>query len=99
MAEQPTQVRQAVALHYDDTRRQAPKVVARGQGSMAEQIIAAARAAGVDIVEDADLLEVLGRIPLDREIPPELFQAVAEILAFLYRMNGRYEAGQEEEDP
>jgi flagellar biosynthesis protein len=64
---------------------------------MAEQIIAAARAAGVDIVEDADLLEVLGRIPLDQEIPPELFQAVAEILAFLYRMNGRYEAGQQEE--
>lgn len=99
MAEQPTQVRQAVALHYDDARGQTPKVVARGHGSMAEQIIAAARAAGVDIVEDADLLEVLGRIPVDQEIPPELFQAVAEILAFLYRMNGRYEAGQEEEGP
>ncbi len=81
---------QAVALHYDRQPQSSPKVVASGRGSLAEQIIAAARQAGVDIVEDPDLLEVLGRVPAGEEIPAELYQAVAEILAFIYRMNGRY---------
>jgi flagellar biosynthesis protein len=60
---------------------------------MARRIVAAAEAAGVDIVQDPDLLEVLGRVPVGEEIPPELFQAVAEILAFIYRVNGRYATG------
>ena len=80
----------AVALHYDQKPPATPKIVATGQGDFARQIIAAARAAGVDIVEDPDLIEVLGRVPVGEDIPPELFQAVAEILAFLYRINGRY---------
>lgn len=80
----------AVALHYDHLPVSTPKVVAAGQGDFAQRIIAAARAAGVNIVEDPDLLEVLGRVPVGEEIPAELFQAVAEILAFLYRINGRY---------
>ena len=81
---------QAVALHYDQQPKSSPKVVATGRGELAEQIIAAAKQAGVDIVEDPDLLEVLGRVPAGEEIPAELFQAVAEILAFIYRINGRY---------
>lgn len=81
---------QAVALHYDHPSGISPKVVASGQGHLAEEIIKAAKAAGVDIVEDPDLLEVLGRVPVGAEIPPELFQVVAEILAFVYRLNGRY---------
>jgi flagellar biosynthesis protein len=81
---------QAVALHYDQQPQSSPKVVATGRGELAEQIIAAAKLAGVDIVEDPDLLEVLGRVPAGEEIPEELFQAVAEILAFIYRINGRY---------
>ena len=81
---------QAVALHYDHQPQASPKVVATGRGELAEQIIAAAKLAGVDIVEDPDLLEVLGRVPTGEEIPEELFQAVAEILAFIYRINGRY---------
>jgi flagellar biosynthesis protein len=82
--------RQAVALHYDQPTDSTPKVLASGQGDVAEQIIAAAKSAGIDIVEDSDLLEVLGRVPLGTEIPEELFEAVAEILAFIYRINGRY---------
>jgi len=81
---------QAVALHYDHQPGSSPKVVASGQGHLARKIIAAAEAAGVDIVQDPDLLEVLGRVPIGEEIPSELFQAVAEILAFVYRINGRY---------
>ncbi len=84
---------QAVALHYEDHFEATPKVVATGRGDLAQQIIAAAEAAGVDIVQDPDLLEVLGRVPVGEDIPAELFQAVAEILAFLYRINGRYETG------
>ena len=84
---------QAVALRYDHQSGASPKVAATGTGEMARQIIAAAEAAGVDIVQDSDLLEVLGRVPVGEEIPPELFQAVAEILAFIYRLNGRYATG------
>ncbi|MBW6510116.1 MAG: EscU/YscU/HrcU family type III secretion system export apparatus switch protein [Desulfuromonadales bacterium] len=91
-----TQPLRAIALHYDHKPLATPKVVAAGQGDLAQRIIAAAKAAGVDIVEDPDLLEVLGRVPVGEDIPPELFQAVAEILAFLYRVNGRF--GVEEGD-
>ena len=81
---------QAVALHYEHRSESTPKVVATGRGDLAQQIIAAAEAAGVDIVQDPDLLEILGRVPAGEDIPAELFQAVAEILAFIYRINGRY---------
>lgn len=90
MGERKTSQPQAVALHYDQAGDRAPRVVAGGQGDIARQIIEAAKAAGVDIVEDADLLEVLGRVPLGREIPAELFDAVAELLVFIYRINGHY---------
>ncbi len=83
---------QAVALRYDREVSAAPKVTASGQGEIAKKIIEAAKEAGVDIVQDPDLIEVLGRVPIGEEIPPELFQAVAEILAFIYRINGRYAA-------
>ena len=90
MADKSKNSLQAVALHYDHQFKSSPKVVATGRGDLAQQIIAAAKAAGVDIVQDPDLLEVLGRVPVGEEIPAELFQAVAEILAFIYRINGRY---------
>ncbi len=83
---------QAVALRYDHAAGSAPKVTATGQGEIARRIIEAAEAAGIDIVQDPDLLEVLGRVPLGEEVPPELFQAIAEILAFIYRVNGRYDS-------
>jgi len=84
----------AVALHYEESSEAAPHIVASGSGDLAEQILTTARRAGVDIVEDPDLMEVLGRIPVGSTIPAELFEAVAEILVFLYRLNGRYETGE-----
>ena len=77
----------AVALSYDQAQDEAPKVAASGRGQVAGRILEAAREAGVPVREDPDLLEVLARVPVGDEIPPEMYQAVAEILAFIYRMN------------
>ena len=79
----------AVAILYNDAESAAPKVVASGKGLMAEKIIATAREAGIHIREDANLVELLAKVPLGSEIPTELYQTVAEVLAFVYRMNER----------
>ena len=84
----PRQV--AVALGYQPGEGAAPEVLASGVGLLAERIVQAARASGVPVREDADLAEVLGRLEVGAEIPPELYEAVAEVLAFIYRMNGSY---------
>ena len=81
--------RRAVALRYDDIRDPAPRVVAKGQGEIARKILEIARRHGVPVHEDPDLVEVLAKIELDQVIPPALYQAVAEILAFLYRLNAQ----------
>jgi len=65
----------------------APRLVAKGQGLLAERILDLARQHGVSITKDPDLLAALDPIELDRLIPPELFQAVAVLLAALYRVN------------
>ena len=74
-------VKRAVALHYD--HKDAPKVVAKGEGHIAEQIIAAAAAHGVYIKENPLLAQALGTVELDEEIPVELYTAVAEIIGFV----------------
>jgi len=81
----------AVALVYDKTKSEAPQVVASGKGKIAEKIIETARESGVSIKEDADLLELLAKVPTGETIPVELYQAVAEILAFVYRVNNKYQ--------
>ncbi|MDO3378018.1 EscU/YscU/HrcU family type III secretion system export apparatus switch protein [Geoalkalibacter halelectricus] len=82
--------KKAAALHYDGSGGRAPVVVASGRGAVAERILEKAREAGVQVVEDPDLIEILAQVPVGEEIPEELYQAVAEILAFVYRMNERY---------
>ncbi|APG27369.1 flagellar biosynthesis protein FlhB [Syntrophotalea acetylenivorans] len=79
----------AVALSYEKEKG-APMVVASGQGAIAEKILSTAREAGVEVVADPDLVELLAGVPLGMEIPAELYQAVAEILAFVYRANKSY---------
>lgn len=79
----------AVALSYEKEKG-APLLVASGQGVMAEKILSTAREAGVEVVADPDLVELLAGIPLGMEIPAELYQAVAEVLAFVHRVNGKY---------
>ncbi len=81
----------AVALRYDRAKDGAPRVVAKGQGHLAESIIAAAREHGVPLHEDPNLAAGLSAIDLETEIPAELYRAVAEVLAFIYRLNaGRF---------
>ena len=79
----------AVALAYSQTDT-APRVVARGRGLVAEQIIARAREHGVYVHESAELVSLLMQVDLDQHIPPQLYLAVAELLAWLYRLeNGQ----------
>ncbi|ADH87018.1 EscU/YscU/HrcU family type III secretion system export apparatus switch protein [Desulfurivibrio alkaliphilus] len=83
--------KKAVALRYDAEQQSAPQMVAKGSGTVAEKLIAIAREHGVPIHEDADLTEILSRLDLYQEIPPETYLLVAEILAFIYRTNQEYQ--------
>lgn len=79
----------AVALGYDETRHDAPRVVASGQGALAERILELAFANGVKVRQDADLVKLLSLVEVGEEIPVEALIAVAEILSYVYRANGR----------
>ena len=79
--------RRAVALHYDEASDAAPRVLAKGQGDIAERIIALAREHNIPLHEDHDLVRLLGVLDLDIEIPPALYRALAEVLAHVYRAN------------
>ncbi len=83
----------AVALGYRPGSDLAPRVLAAGQGGLARRIRQLARDAGVELQEDEELAGLLARIPAGEEIPAELFPAVAQIFAFLYRLT---EAGSSE---
>ncbi len=77
----------AVALRYLRGRDDAPRIVAKGRAWLAEKILQVAHAHSIPVQRDGDLVEVLVRLDLNQIIPPELYRAVAEILAYLYRMN------------
>jgi len=79
----------AVALKYNKEKDAAPKISAKGRGVIAEKIIETATAHNVPLYEDNNLVQVLEALELETEIPPELYRAVAEVLAFIYRLNGR----------
>jgi flagellar biosynthesis protein len=75
----------AAALRYDQERHRAPLMVAKGAGDIAGRIIALAREHGIPIKDDPALVQVLMKLDLNQEIPSDLYQAVAEILALIYR--------------
>lgn len=77
----------AVALRYERAKDDAPRVVAKGRGCVAESIMALAREHHVPLVADSNLVEALSVLDLDLAIPPELYRAVAEVLVFVYRLN------------
>ncbi|MEA2899586.1 MAG: flagellar biosynthesis protein [Bradyrhizobium sp.] len=77
----------AVALHYDKSG--APRVVAKGRGSIGEKIIEVARAHDIPIEENEVLAGALSNVELGDEIPAELYKAVAEVLIFVLRLSGR----------
>lgn len=79
------QRKSAIALTYAQTDS-APRVVAKGRGAIAEQIIARAREHGVYVHESPELVSLLMQIDLDQRIPPQLYIAVSELLAWIYRL-------------
>lgn len=87
MAKDTRPMRKAVALRYNTAEDSAPVVVAKGQGRTAERIIEIAQENHVPVRQDRNLVQVLAALDLEQQIPPEAFQAVAAILAFLYQLN------------
>jgi flagellar biosynthesis protein len=88
----------AVALAYG-SGEPAPTVVAKGHGLVADQIIERARAAGVFVHESKELVALLMQVDLDRQIPPALYRAIAELLAWLYYIESAQITGQEPPAP
>ncbi|KTC94302.1 EscU/YscU/HrcU family type III secretion system export apparatus switch protein [Legionella erythra] len=87
---------QAVALQYDG--ESAPRVVAKGEGFIAEQIIKVAQENGIPLEKDPELTAMLSKVKLNDEIPPSLYLAVAQLLAFLYYLNDKKPKGYTEDD-
>ncbi len=79
--------KKAVALRYDPQKDNAPRITAKGQGKIAQKIIEIAKEAGVPVKEEKDLVEVLSRLDLYEEIPPETYVIVAQILTWVYEVN------------
>lgn len=77
--------KRAVALKYEPSQNEAPVIAAKGRGLLAERIMEKAKEHGIPIQEDPALVEVLSKLDLDQQIPPELYTLVAEILSFVYR--------------
>ena len=84
----------AVALAYR-AGRAAPQVIAKGRGLIAETIISEARSHGIYVHESPELVSLLMQVDLDQYIPPQLYRAVAELLAWLYKMETRMETKME----
>jgi flagellar biosynthesis protein len=78
----------AVALRYDG--KNTPRITAKGDRLLAEQIVAAAEQAGVPLYPDPELAMILSQIPLGEEIPDNLFKAIAEVIAFAYILAGKF---------
>ena len=83
---------EAVALAYT-AGEAAPRVVAKGKGVVAREIVERAREAGVFVHESPELVSLLMQVDLDASIPPQLYVAVAELLAWLYRIEQGADAG------
>jgi flagellar biosynthesis protein len=78
-------MKKAAALRYDKTKENAPRVVAKGDGFTAENIIKIAQLHNLPIKKDEDLIELLSKVELDKEVPEALYKAVAEVFSFIYK--------------
>ncbi|MBU5467665.1 EscU/YscU/HrcU family type III secretion system export apparatus switch protein [Virgibacillus sp. MSJ-26] len=77
--------KKAAALRYDQDKELAPRVVATGEGLTAENIMNKAKQNNIPMLEDSSLVELLAELDINETIPEELYQAVAEVFAFIYR--------------
>ena len=82
--------RKAVAIRYDAKSDEAPRLVAKGEGLVAEKIIEIAAENDVHIHQDPAIVAVLAKLNVNSFVPEELYQAVAEILAFVYRLDQKF---------
>ncbi|WP_224956924.1 EscU/YscU/HrcU family type III secretion system export apparatus switch protein [Geomonas subterranea] len=87
MAKRTSNIKRAVAMAYHPDEAGAPRVIAKGAGISAEAIISLAKEHGVYVHQSPELVSMLMQVDLDAEIPPELYQAVAELLAWLYSLD------------
>jgi flagellar biosynthesis protein len=85
----------AAAVRYDAAKDDAPRLTAKGKGHVAERIIELARQHDIPVRSDKALIQILSQLDIDQHIPPELYKAVAEILAFVYSANEKYREQQE----
>ncbi|MGG5252965.1 EscU/YscU/HrcU family type III secretion system export apparatus switch protein [Neobacillus sp. SM06] len=89
---------EAVALSYQQHVHDAPKVIAKGKGKMAETIIEKAKQNQIPIQEDPSLVQLLAELNLNQSIPEELYQAVAEIFAFIYQTDRKAATADQKKD-
>lgn len=89
MQEDNQKVQKAVALQYDKNANNAPKIAAKGKGETANNIIKIAKDNKIPIKKDEDLVELLSKIDIDKEIPTSMYKAVAEIFAFIYELSNK----------
>jgi flagellar biosynthesis protein len=82
----PEKRKKAAALRYMPEKDTAPRIVAKGTGTIAEKILSIAKEHNIPLRDDPQLVEVLSALDLYEEIPPDLYKAVAEVLAFVYKM-------------
>ena len=87
--EQNISNKKAAALKYDIGKDSAPKVTAKGKGNTALNIIKIAKENNIPIKEDPDLVELLSQIDLDREIPHNMYKAIAEIFSYIYDISNK----------
>ncbi|MFC4320198.1 EscU/YscU/HrcU family type III secretion system export apparatus switch protein [Litchfieldia salsa] len=89
MTKEP-KLKQAVALGYQPDKDDAPKILAKGKGAMADRIIDKGMKHNVPIEEDKTLSELLIQLNINEKIPEELYKAVAEVFAFIYQVDKKY---------
>lgn len=84
-------IQKAAAIKYDIDKDNAPKLVAKGKGETASNIIRIAQDNNIPIKKDEDLIELLSQIDIDKEIPTSMYKAVAEIFSFIYDLSNKNE--------
>ena len=79
--------KKASALRYRANEDNAPKVVAKGERYIAQEIIRIAKKNGIPIKKDEDMVELLSKIEINQEIPPNMYKAIAEVFSFIYQIS------------
>ena len=77
----------AIALRYDNQKEKAPRVIAKGEGKSAQTIIKIAQENNLPIKKDEDLVELLSKVELDKEVPEALYTAIVEVFSFIYKVS------------